>query len=91
MGYKYIVGSGCSFSDSKIQVDDGEVYGNVLSSDISIQQDYQIIQQLSEIIQDSGEIGEFNIGNLGIEIFNITTNEHELIICKDNLVKWKKY
>ena len=22
MGYKYIVGSGCSFSDSKIQVDD---------------------------------------------------------------------
>ena len=52
-----------------------------------IQQDYQIIQQLSEIIQDSGEIGEFNIGNLGIEIFNITTNEHELIICKDNLVK----
>ena len=23
MGYKYIVGSGCSFSDSKIQVDDG--------------------------------------------------------------------
>ena len=52
-----------------------------------IQQDYQIIQQLSEIIQDSGEIGEFNIGNLDIEIFNITTYEHELIICKDYLVK----
>ena len=51
------------------------------------QQDFQTIQQLPEIIQDSGEIGEFNIGNLGIKIFNITTNEHKLIICKDNLIK----
>ena len=51
------------------------------------QQDRQIIQQLSEIVQDSGEIGEFNIGNLGIEIFNTTTSEHKLIICKDNLIK----
>jgi glycosyltransferase involved in cell wall biosynthesis len=51
------------------------------------QQDFQIIQQLSEIIQDSGEIGKFSISNLDIEISDITTNEHELIICKDNLIK----
>jgi len=51
------------------------------------QQDFQIIQQLSEIIQDSGEIGKFSISNLDIEISDITTNEHELIICKNNLIK----
>ncbi len=51
------------------------------------QQDFGIIEQLSLIIQDSGEIGKFNIGNLDIEIFSIITYEHELIICKDNLVK----
>jgi glycosyltransferase involved in cell wall biosynthesis len=50
-------------------------------------QDFQTLQQLSEIIMDSGEKGEFNIGNLDIKIFNITTYEHELIICKNNLIK----
>jgi len=48
-------------------------------------QDFQILQQLSEIIQDSGEKGEFNIGNLDIKIFNTTTHEDKLIMCKNNL------
>lgn len=46
------------------------------------QQDFQIIQQLSEIIKDSGEIGEFQLGNLKITINSLTTYEQELIICK---------
>jgi len=43
------------------------------------QQDYQIIQQLSEIIQDSGEVGEFKLNNLKINIYNLTTFEKNLI------------
>ena len=35
---------------NKIQIDDGEVYGNTLSSNISIQQDYQISRSYTEDI-----------------------------------------
>jgi len=51
------------------------------------QQDFQYIQQLPEILSDSGEIGSFKLGNLGIEIFDTTTSEHKLVICKENLIK----
>ena len=44
-------------------------------------QDYNIIQQLSEIIQDSGEVGEFELGNLKFKISNINTYEKDLILC----------
>jgi len=37
------------------------------------QQDYDIIEKLSEIVEDSGDIGEFELGNLKIEIFNLKT------------------
>jgi glycosyltransferase involved in cell wall biosynthesis len=43
------------------------------------QQDFQIIQQLSAIIQDSGEIGEFELGNIKIEINNLKTFENDFI------------
>ena len=43
------------------------------------QQDYQIIQQLSEIIQDSGEIGEFELGNLKVTITQIKEYQDEFI------------
>ena len=46
------------------------------------QQEMNYIQQLSEIIQDSGEIGTFNLGNLIITINSLETSEKELIICK---------
>ena len=46
------------------------------------QQDYQYIQQLSEIIQDSGEEGAFNLGNLYITINSLETYERELILCE---------
>jgi len=43
------------------------------------QQDYQIIQQLSEIIQDSGEVGEFELGNLKVTITQLKEYQDELI------------
>jgi glycosyltransferase involved in cell wall biosynthesis len=43
------------------------------------QQDFQIIQQLSEIIQDSGEIGEFELGNLKITINSLNEYQQDLI------------
>ncbi len=43
------------------------------------QQDFQIIQQLSEILKDSGEIGSFELGNLYIDIIQMNTYEKELI------------
>jgi glycosyltransferase involved in cell wall biosynthesis len=45
-------------------------------------QDYAYIQQLSEIIQQSGELGEFTLGSLFIKIYNLETYENELIVCK---------
>jgi len=43
------------------------------------QQDFQIIQQLSEIIQDSGEIGKFTLGNLEISIQEMNEYQNDLI------------
>jgi len=43
------------------------------------QQDFNIIQQLPEIIQDSGEIGVFELGNFQIKINNLETFEKDLI------------
>jgi glycosyltransferase involved in cell wall biosynthesis len=44
------------------------------------QQDFKIIQQLLEIIQDSGEIGGFKLGNLSIIIEQLNTYENNLIV-----------
>ena len=50
------------------------------------QQDFQYIQQLPEILSDSGEIESFyELGNLTISVMQLNTYEKELIICKDNL------
>lgn len=46
------------------------------------QQDYNVIENLSEIIADSGEIGEFNLGNLQIIINDLTIYENTLIACE---------
>lgn len=45
------------------------------------QQDYNLIQQFAEILQDSGEIGVFQLGNLKITINQLNTYEKNLIIC----------
>mgnify|MGYP003626528970 FL=1 len=43
------------------------------------QQDFQIIQQLGDIIKDSGTIGKFQLGNLTIEIFQMNEYQNKLI------------
>jgi len=43
------------------------------------QQDFQIIQQLSEIIKDSGEVGSFQVGNLFIDIIQMNEYQNTLI------------
>lgn len=43
------------------------------------QQDFQILQQLSEIIKDSGEIGKFQLGNLFITINAMNEYQNQLI------------
>ena len=40
---------------------------------------FQIIQQLPEIIQESGEIGEFELDIFKITIKSLETYEHNLI------------
>ena len=42
-------------------------------------QDFQYIQNISEIIQDSGEIGEFQLGNLYIIINSLNEYQNNLI------------
>lgn len=42
-------------------------------------EDFQIIQQLPEIIKDSGEVGEFELGNLFIKINALTEYQNNLI------------
>lgn len=43
------------------------------------QQDFKIIQQLAKIIKDSGEIGEFQLGNLTIKINSLKEHQNKLI------------
>jgi len=43
------------------------------------QEDFGILQQLSDIIKDSGEIGKFNIGNLDITINEMNEYQNDLI------------
>ena len=45
------------------------------------QQSYSIIQNLSEIITQSGELGEFELDCFHITITNMRTYEKDLIIC----------
>ena len=53
------------------------------------QNDVNNLQHLSEIISQSGEIGEFELGNLRITIKSLQTYEHELIVCKNEPISLK--
>ena len=62
-------------------------YGNEKNNEILVsiegnrftQQDFQIIQQLPEIIKESGEVGEFELGNLFIDIIQLNEYQNNLI------------
>jgi GT2 family glycosyltransferase len=45
-------------------------------------QDFAYIQQLAEILQDSGEVGTFQLGTLKISVYSLETYEKNLINCK---------
>ena len=45
------------------------------------QEDFNIIQQLSEILKDSGEVGEFELGNLKFNIILMDEYQNDLINC----------
>jgi len=47
------------------------------------QNDFITIQNLSEIITQSGEIGQFELGNLKITINAMNHYENDLIVCKN--------
>lgn len=51
-----------------------EIDGKTLNNE-----DFKIIQQLAKIIQDSGEVGKFTLGNLTIEIVQMNEYQHTLI------------
>ncbi len=48
-------------------------------------QDFQMLQILSGVLEEGGEVGEFELGNMKITINNLTTFEKDLIfITNDN-------
>ena len=53
----------------------------VAINDKFTQQDFGYIQQLPEILANSGEEGEFELGNLNITVLSLNTYEKDLIIC----------
>ena len=54
-----------------------EIDGNTFT-----EQDFNYLHQLPDIIKDSGEPGEFELGNLKINIFYLRTYEQTLIKCR---------
>jgi glycosyltransferase involved in cell wall biosynthesis len=47
--------------------------------------DFYIIQELSSIIQQTNDTGEFGISNLNININSLATYENDLITCQNNI------
>lgn len=47
------------------------------------QQSFDIIQQLSEIIKQSGEVGEFELDIFKITIHSLTEYQNDLIVCNN--------
>ena len=45
-------------------------------------QNFQMLTQLPEILQDSGEIGEFELDVFTVKVKNLNTYEKDLIVCK---------
>lgn len=59
-----------------------------LNIDLFTQEDFHIMTMLPKIIQDSGEIGTFQIGNLEIEINKMTDISNDIIITdKSNKIR----
>jgi len=46
------------------------------------QQSFQIVQQLSEILKESGEVGEFELDIFKVTVHSLTEYQTELVVCK---------
>ena len=46
------------------------------------QKNFQMITQLSEILEEQGEIGEFELDDFTVKVNNLYTYENSLIVCK---------
>lgn len=58
---------------------DGKDIIVTINGDTFNQQDFQYIQQLNDIIKESGEIGDFQLGNLYIKINSLEEYQNNLI------------
>ena len=43
---------------------------------------FQMLSQLPEILEEQGEIGEFELGEFTVNVKGLHTYEKELIVCK---------
>jgi glycosyltransferase involved in cell wall biosynthesis len=59
--------------------DDNEGVIVIIDGNTFTQQDYQFITVLSEVIQETNETGEFELGNMKIKITSLETFENNLI------------
>lgn len=65
--------------------DDDEGVTVIIDGNTFTQQDFQFLQILPEVLQEGGEIGEFELGNMKINITSLETFEKDLIfITNDN-------
>jgi len=65
---------------NRINVYDGDSEITIyINGNTFTQEDYQVIQQLSEIIQHSGSVGKFALGNLEISIQEMNEYQNDLI------------
>ena len=46
------------------------------------QQNFQMLTQLSEILEEQGEVGKFELDIFTVDVKNLQTYEKELIVCK---------
>ena len=64
--------------------DDFEGITVIIDGNTFTQQDYQFIQVLPEVIQEANETGEFELGNMKVNITSLETFEKDLIFIENS-------
>lgn len=77
---KFDLKSKCSYGDCQTDIV-VEIDGNSFG-----EPEWRYIQNLSEIITQSGEIGQFELGSLKITIDALNHYENDLIVCKNESI-----
>lgn len=70
----------------RVKLFNSEKNNNILvefNAEQCTQQSFEIIQQLSEIIKESGEIGTFQLDIFTVTINSLTEYQNDLIVCKN--------